>query len=685
MPAEPLSLDKLDPVEAWKPWEPANKKLGLKWAGHLYRRAGFGATRDELHRAANESPAAVIDRFFAIEPDRRAKDSELAQQGIEIAAANNARELRAWWLDRMLHGGFPLREKLTLFWHNHFATSINKVQSAALMHRQNELMRQHALGTFGPMLQQMSKDPAMLIWLDSNSNVKGKPNENYAREVMELVRLGVGNYTEKDIREAARAFTGWHTDGNRVHVQRPICTTRASKTVLGQTGKWDGGDVVRICPRAAGRAPASSSASCIATSSARRCSRRTHSSQPLADAYRKSDYDTAALVRTMLSSRHFFSEHAYRQRIKSPVEYVARAFEPSCEQERVEPGALVGQLELLGQQLFAPPNVKGWEGGKAWLNTATLLVRHNLAVHDRDGRRRAESASISTRRAASPSPSGRQTWPGEKADFQNRTPCIVLRRLPAGRRANQRSVCSPEDVPDRRRTGRVRARPSGPRDDPRAVDDTGVSISLNAACGLRAFRRKAASGMTVERPMLTRRRFLTQTLKGTSLLSIGTVVPQLHRRHRPRRHAGQGQDPRRARNDRRQRRPEHRHPVHRRPVPQGSHDAADAKDQVIKVDDDDRPAPRLSGVSATLAAGPARRRAGRRLPEPRPLALRVDGRVAPRRPHTQAEDRLDGPQPRSSCKHRPAACPACRSARKAAAGPARRADQRRQPEPQATA
>src|SRR6516164_7683954 len=134
---------------------------------------------------------------------------------------------------------------MTLFWHNHFATSIVKVYAAQPMFRQNCLLRIHALGKFGPFLQAISKDPAMLVWLDSNSNVKGKPNENYARELMELFSLGVGHYTETDIREAARAFTGWRTDGERL-----LFDARwhdgGSKTVLGKTGNWDGVDVVRI-------------------------------------------------------------------------------------------------------------------------------------------------------------------------------------------------------------------------------------------------------------------------------------------------------------------------------------------------------------------------------------------------------------------------------------------------------
>src|SRR5262249_49753957 len=148
----------------------------------------------------------------------RLQAGEILETLIDIGSVAAARDsggeqLRGWWLYGMFQGGHPLREKMTLFWHNHFATSMAKVQNPDLMFRQNCLLRAHALGQFGPFLQAVSQDGAMLVWLDSNSNVKGRPNENYARELMELFSLGVGHYTETDIREAARAFTGWHTDG----------------------------------------------------------------------------------------------------------------------------------------------------------------------------------------------------------------------------------------------------------------------------------------------------------------------------------------------------------------------------------------------------------------------------------------------------------------------------------------
>ena len=376
------SLEKLDPAEEWRAWKPPkDTPLGLKWAGHLYRRAAFGATNDELRQAADETPDAALHRLFEGDPRAAAADRRLASEGFERSSGNDAAALRAWWLDRMMNGGQPLREKMTLFWHNHFATSINKVMKAELMLRQNELLRTHALGKFGTMLQAISKDPAMLIWLDSNNNVKGKPNENYAREVMELFSLGVGNYTEHDIREAARAFTGWHTDGNAFTFKQHLHDD-GEKTVHGTTGKLDGSDVVRICLQQ----------KACARFIVRKLYRFFISEavvppdafiEPLAETYRQSEYNTGALVRTILSSRHFFSDHAYRQRVKSPVEYalgLVRALgQGMLGQNLVNPGALIVHLELMGQHLFAPPNVKGWEGGKGWLNTATLLERQNLA------------------------------------------------------------------------------------------------------------------------------------------------------------------------------------------------------------------------------------------------------------------------------------------------------------------
>jgi hypothetical protein len=369
----------VNPAEAWQPWAPdAAQQWDLRWAGHLYRRAAFGATLDELRAAVKDGLPATLDRLLQGEPEAGRYASLLSDTGESIAGSGGddaIQKLRGWWVYAMLLGGHPLREKLVLFWHNHFATSVAKVRSAPLMFAQNQTLRRHALGKFRPMLADISRDPAMLIWLDSNRNVKGAPNENYARELMELFTLGVGHYTESDVREAARAFTGWHTDGEKY-----TFTARShdggEKTLLGQTGPWDGTDVQRIV---LGRSDA-----------ARFLVRKLYAYlvnetavvpdallEPLAERFRHSDYDIGDLVATMLRSRHFFSEYAYRQRIKSPVEYVlgmVRAVRPNK-----APRELPAPLEQMGQALFAPPNVKGWVGGKSWLNSATILARQNFA------------------------------------------------------------------------------------------------------------------------------------------------------------------------------------------------------------------------------------------------------------------------------------------------------------------
>ncbi len=387
MTPQPLPpLSKLDPAEAWKPWTPsAADPWSLKWAGHLYRRAAFGATWSELQAAVKAGPEATLHKLFTPGPEQAQFDEimdKLAPDSGQYQPANQGGDnLQGWWLYRMIATRFPLQERLALFWHNHFATSIAKVQQLAAMRDQNILIRKHALGKFGPFVLAMSQDPAMLIWLDSNSNTRGRPNENYARELMELFTLGVGHYTEKDVRAAARAFTGWHTDG-KTFTFSSFQHDAASKTFLGRTGAWDGGDIVRIILEQ----PAA------ARFLVRKLYRHFLSEdeappdallEPLAERFRRSDYDIADLMKTLLRSRLFFSAYAYRRQIKSPAEFVVgllRSLEGKMQVESALP-VLARALEGQGQQLFAPPTVKGWDGGKAWLNSATLLARDNTAWH----------------------------------------------------------------------------------------------------------------------------------------------------------------------------------------------------------------------------------------------------------------------------------------------------------------
>jgi hypothetical protein len=405
------SLNEIDPAEAWRPWRPsAADSWGAKWAAHLYRRAAFGPRREDLLEAERVGPEGTLDLLLRGRPHAEEVLETLNDIGRVAAERDDGGDqIGSWWLYGMLHGGHPLREKLTLFWHNHFATSIVKVQSPMLMWRQNCLLRTHALGTFGPFLQAISRDPAMLVWLDSNSNLKGRPNENYARELMELFSLGVGHYSERDIREAARAFTGWHTDGERFTFH-PHFHDHGSKTFLGRTGTWNGDDVVRIVleqPAAARFLVRKLYQFLISESDVPPDSLL----EPLCDLLRKSDYDIAGLVRTMLASQHFYSEHAFRRRIKSPVEYVVEAVQatygPYGDHDANYPPlpqqALVGWLGAMGQRLFAPPNVKGWPGGRSWLNTSTVLERDNFA------------AALSMGTLWGVSPAGPQQKPGKEA------------------------------------------------------------------------------------------------------------------------------------------------------------------------------------------------------------------------------------------------------------------------------
>ena len=377
-PTVPPPLDQIDPIEAWQPWEPGPQDpWDLKWAGHLYRRAAFGASPAEMADAVSRGLPATLDLLLNGGPNADSLEKMLLAVGRRTADRANDFELRAWWVYAMLNGGRPAQEKMVLFWHNHFATSIAKVQRTTLMFDQNVLLRKHALGKFGPFLHEMSKDAAMIVWLDNNSNFKSHPNENYAREVMELFSLGVGHYTEKDIREAARAFSGWHTNGPEFDFNARFHDD-GQKTVLGHTGAWNGDDVLDILLKRL------DCAEFLVRKLYRHYVSELHDPPakllaPLAEGFRTTDYDIGALVRRILSSRHFFSDHAFRRRIKSPVEYVLGAVRTVHAGDPPPPQPLVRRLEVMGQQLFAPPNVKGWPGGQAWLNTSTVLARVNFA------------------------------------------------------------------------------------------------------------------------------------------------------------------------------------------------------------------------------------------------------------------------------------------------------------------
>jgi len=373
--ASSVAITDVDPKWAWAAYEPsAEDPWTLARASHLLRRVSFGAPWSELQRALADGPAKTVDRLLAggDAKTRAAFYREAATTADSLTS--DVDNLPGWWLYVMLHTPHPVLEKVTLFWHGHFATSAAKVDKAPLMLAQNQLFRQHALSPFAPLVSGIAKDPAMLLWLDSATNKKFKPNENFAREVMELFCLGLGNYTERDIKEAARAFTGWEVRHGKFHFN-PHQHDEGQKTVLGKTGNWNGEDVLRILLEqpAAGRFLAGKMYRYLVSETAAPPARLL---EPLAAGYREHNYDTAWLVRTIASSNLFYSAHAMSQRVKGPVEMavsLVRSFEGTANTPE-----LAADLRKLGQGVFYPPNVKGWDGGAEWINSATLLSRVNL-------------------------------------------------------------------------------------------------------------------------------------------------------------------------------------------------------------------------------------------------------------------------------------------------------------------
>jgi uncharacterized protein (DUF1800 family) len=360
----------IDPRRAWEPYRPsADNPWDLRKVGHLYRRAAFGATWDELHAGVKDGPDKTIETLL-----KGGDDAPAFPQSIKNG--NVGAQVPAWWLLRLRETKNPLREKMTIFWHNHFATSNAKVNNAGYMIGMYDLIYRFALGNFRELLKAISKDPAMLVWLDTNQSKKGMPNENYSRELMELFSLGIGHYTEQDIREAARAFTGWEIKDGK-GVLNAAQHDAGEKTVFSKSGKWTGEDIVGLC------LDQESCSQFVCTKLFRFLVSETMAATPellapLAEQFRKSDYDFGALVATVLRSNLFFSPEAYRTRVKSPVDYaigIVRGLEGN-----VPMGALARSLEGLGQRLGYPPSVKGWDGGQAWLNGQTLLFRQNLAL-----------------------------------------------------------------------------------------------------------------------------------------------------------------------------------------------------------------------------------------------------------------------------------------------------------------
>ncbi len=391
------------------PWDAAK-------AGHLLRRAGFGPLPQEVAAAVAAGPDRAVEALFSVTPEpgsptifdeilaaERRLDATLASLrrtgGGKInvkthpelralyrdagrAHGRGIQDLTAWWLDRMARSPAPLREKLTLFWHGYFTSSFGDVHDTIAIYNQNQLYRQHAAGNFARLLDGVARDPAMLKYLNNDENRKGHPNENWARELMELFTMGIGHYTETDIKESSRAWTGWTLRDYRSHEDRrtfafkPPLHDGGTKTFFGQTGAWDGTDIMRMI--LAGPATPEWIAGKLAQFFV--------APKPdpelvsaMAQQLRAASFELKPVLQAMLRSRAFYRPEVVHAQIKSPTEFVVGAVRhlgiADPDWIRIS-NAMVG----MGQHLFFPPNVAGWHGGPAWMNAGTVFARTDLAA-----------------------------------------------------------------------------------------------------------------------------------------------------------------------------------------------------------------------------------------------------------------------------------------------------------------
>jgi len=365
--------------------------LGYDDARHLLARTGFGPTDAEVRAfapltrgeavehlfsetravAATPAPASALDTS-PLRPPRGETATEAERKAFVREQIREGLELRGWWLREMLVTPSPLTERMTLFWHNHFVSAQPKVRISRLMYRQNVTLRAHALGNFGRLLHAIAKDPAMVVYLDSARNRRGAPNENFAREVMELFTLGEGHYSETDVKEASRAFTGWSLERETgTFVFRRALHDDGVKSVLGESGRLDGDAVLDIL------LARPETSEFVVT----KLWREFVSPDPdsaeiarIARRFRESGYEIKVALSLLLTSDAFYASGNRGVLVKSPVELVVGTLRQlGLEPEAALPFAIAAAG--MGQNLLSPPNVKGWPGGEAWINTTTLLAR----------------------------------------------------------------------------------------------------------------------------------------------------------------------------------------------------------------------------------------------------------------------------------------------------------------------
>jgi uncharacterized protein (DUF1800 family) len=413
------------PVVKPRPDPPISGSLGAikpgKWsyehARHLLCRAGFGGSPAQIRTVLGWGPEKAVEQlldfdkipFEAIAGDafdsevmrplnaeergdiakaRRSGDEESVarlraqRQEAERVDRQQVRQMQQWWLKRMIETPRPLEEKMTLFWHGHFATSYRTIEDSYHMFQQNQLFRKYAVGSYGKLMYEIIRDPAMIAYLDNNDSRKGRPNENLARELMELFSLGVGNYSEKDIKEGARALTGYTFYDDEFTFQKQN-HDEGNKSILGRTGKLDGDGFVSAilehpaCSKYMARKLYRYFVADFPTGRVEIDKPAQTVIRELASTMVVNKYNIKPVLRKLFLSEHFYEPELMNEQIKSPTDLVVGAVRSLNTPVR-DLGVLCDAMNLMGQNILFPPSVKGWDGGRSWINTATLFIRQNI-------------------------------------------------------------------------------------------------------------------------------------------------------------------------------------------------------------------------------------------------------------------------------------------------------------------
>ncbi|MFK7769764.1 MAG: DUF1800 family protein [Mariniblastus sp.] len=368
-------------AECWQPWSPTKTQpWNARRVAHLHRRAGFGATWTEIERDLKSGHQASVERFLAGRvydygvPDEFNSLAELI--GNAASTSDNPNRLQAWWLYRMIFTPNPLTEKVCLLWHHHFATSNAKVNDIASMHRQNQIFRKYGRGEFGELLGRVVHDPAMLVFLDADSNRVGHPNENLGRELLELFSLGQGNFEEKDVTNASKALTGWTVKEGRFEFAKER-HDNSEKVLLGMKGAWTGDDVLRIVLNHRATSKRITARVCEMLMGENVVSDSQMKS--LADGFQKQNLSIDWLLRTVLKSNLFFSDANIGTRVRSAVEFVVGNIRATGAMTPPPSTLIVADWTTrLGQRLFYPPNVFGFAEGREWINSQWLISRNKF-------------------------------------------------------------------------------------------------------------------------------------------------------------------------------------------------------------------------------------------------------------------------------------------------------------------